>query len=395
MGILSRFSADPKTKFAKQVLAEVNRHGVEEAWIKEPDFAIGYRRASGDEPGWIYLNNVYLESQGLDRAGVRQKIEGLVRAVLDTSQLPKTWAEVRVCLRPVIRAETFGLAASEHPMLCRPLLPFLNEMVVVDTPVAMAYVQLRQLGEWGVSAEEVYAAAHQNLAAIATIESSPEQRQQPRLIRFADDGNGYFVSRLLVPGWLASFATPFGRPVAFMPSGNHLLISTGAEDSLPALLEMVEKDFNEEPRSISPQAYTIDITGQLIQYPLDSPHEKHIHRAATLLAAAEYGSQKRWLEQEHEKTGTDIFVASHTVMQRPDESLFSVAIWGAEVDSLLPRTDYVAMATDHDRFFVAWDTLTALVPMEPAEGYAPQRFRVTSWPERAIVEALKRVSVSP
>jgi hypothetical protein len=395
MSILSRFAGDPKARFAKQVLAEVNRCGVEEAWVDQAEFAIGYRRSSGDEPGWVFLSNVYAESQGLDRGAVRHNIERLVQTVLNAPELPQTWAAARVCLRPVIRGATFGLGAGEHTLLSRPLLPFLSEMVVIDTPVSMAYVLDRHLAEWAVTPEEVFAAARHNLAALT---GPPDQgaRDDPRLIRFVDDGDGYFVSRLLVPGWLASFATPFGgRPVAFMPANNHLLIATTGSEALPGLLELAEKEFNEEPRSISPKAYTVDVTGQLIEYPAELEHTKQLHRSATILAASEYGTQKHRLEQRFEKSGVDIFVASFAVMQRPDESLFSVATWGCGVDTLLPRADYVAFADDHDRFFAEWETVESMVELPVAEGFHPPRHRVTSWPEQSIVDALKRRAVTP
>jgi hypothetical protein len=249
-----------------------------------------------------------------------------------------------------------------------------------------------------VSAAQVFAAAHDNLHARASLGVQPDG-DGPRVLRFIDSGDAYFASMILLEGWLAGLAPRVGgRPIAFVPDNNTLIVTSDDPVSMPALLELVEREYNEAARSISPVAYTVDGSASVIPYPASASHpaRQQVKRSTIILAANEYGAQKHWTEKAHQRDGIDVYVAEYTVGQRPDDSLFSYTVWAAPVDTLLPQADYVAFAdTDREAFWVPWKTLTEFVGLIPVEDMNPTRFRVRQWPDPSIVDQLRARSETP
>ncbi|GIH01990.1 hypothetical protein Rhe02_00570 [Rhizocola hellebori] len=404
MGLFDRLKGDPRRRFAKQVLRFVLRAGVARAWIDEEKFAIGYERSLGDAPAWLFLNNSYQECQGESDAFIEHRISTLVDVVLNQPPLPETWDSVRDVLRPVLRGATFGMgapSADAKKLLARPALPYLREHVVIDTPTAMAYVMEDSVAKWRVTADQVFAAAHENLHARANLGMEPDgdDDEGRRVLRFIDSGDAYFASMILLEGWLAGLAPRVGgRPIAFVPDNNTLIVTCDDPAGMAALLELVEGEYNEAARSISPVAYTVDGSAAVIPYPASATHpaHHHVHRSTIILAANEYGAQKHWTEKAHQREGIDVYVAEFTVGQRPDESLFSYTVWAAPVDTLLPQADYVAFAdTDQEAFWVPWKVLTEFVGLIPVEDMNPTRFRVRQWPDPSIVEQLRARAETP
>src|SRR5690606_12900527 len=93
---------------------------------------------------------------------------------------------------------------------------------------------------WGVSADEVFEAARANLSAMAQL---PET-ETGSVLHFVDDGDGYFTSWLLVPGWLAAFRAGYGRrPVAFAPDVDTLIVAPDDPEMIGSLFEMMEEQY--------------------------------------------------------------------------------------------------------------------------------------------------------
>jgi hypothetical protein len=399
MSLLDRLRGDPRERFAKQVLAKVRDSGVSRAWYDPEQFAIGYECSPGDKPGWVFLNNCFAECEGADAEETRQRIDRLVDTVVNTPELPQTWDAARGTLRPVLRAATFGMGApaGAQPIVRRPALPYVDELIVIDTPRSMAYVTQESLAGWGVGADTAYAAAHANLAAMLSAEPKKVDADgTPRLLRFVDDGDAYFASRILLDGWLAGLAGEVGgRPVAFVPENNTLIVAPDRPEHMASLLELVESQFSEAPRAISPQPYTVDGNGVLIVYPVDDGHPAAaaVRRAAAMLESREYNGQKHWLD----KAGVSgAFVATHNLAQRPDGTVFSYAVWPAGEETLLPKADFIGFAEDASRtFFVPLADLRHNVRLDPADDLNPQRFRVNGWPDQSTMDILRTLAVTP
>ena len=406
MGILDRFVGSPQDRFAREVIAELRRVGVPEATYDPEEFSIRIRTApDDDETGEIYLHNVFQESAGSSKAERRERITRLVSALVRGPEPPQTWAEVRTRLRPVLRSAHYGLTGSyevdvAHAMVSRPALPYLYEYVVIDMATSMAYVTVEQVGGWEVPVDEVFAAARANLAEMS-VAPDEEPGDGPALLRFVDSGDGYFTSRLLLDGWLAGLSGRVGgQPVAFAPDRDTLIVAADDPVLLPKLFELVEQDFLESPRAISPQAYTSGADGVVLPYPAPDGHPLAgaVRRAEAHLARGEYAAQTEWLKRQYERDGTDVFVASHLVFGRPDGSLFSVTSWAEDVDTLLPEADYVVFSfrdDDREPFYVAWSSVVAEVDLEPVAGLRLPRYRVTGWPQASTMERLHARATSP
>ncbi|MFL6075529.1 MAG: hypothetical protein ACJ73S_19240 [Mycobacteriales bacterium] len=395
MGIFKRSGDLSRHDYANRVLAEVRRAGAAEAWYDSDAFAVRFRRVPADSVATINLSRLYQEATGMPAAERDQRIARFVADVVTPASLPETWEAVAPLLRPVLRAATFGQSTD---MLFRPALPYLREAVVIDQPSTMAYVKADKLAAWGVPAEQVFATARENLARIAAMPDEPPA-DGPALLRFVDDGDGYFVSRLLLDGWLAGLAGRVGgRPVAFAPDQNSLLVTGDQPDAMAQLYELVESEYRDAPRSVSPVGYTVDNSGRVVPYapPPGHPVEAVVHRAEVVLAATEYQAQGDYLNERHQAEGRDVFVASLMAAGRDDGSVFTVASWADGVEALLPAADFVALNADGvESFYVPWEVAARTAALEPADGLYPPRYHVQGWPPPPVLDQLKTQATRP
>jgi hypothetical protein len=400
MGLLRR--GTPQERFAKQVLDAVLASGrVAQAWYEAEAFAVRFQRDGETDTGWIYLHNTFHETADASRAERAERIRRLVAAVVETPRIDRGWDAVRPMLRPVLRGSAFGkgISADDIALLSRPALPFLVELVVVDEPTSMAYVMEHHAREWGVEPAEIFATARANLAPQAASVTAGERHEGPALIRFIDTGDGYFTSMLLLEGFLAGLTGRVGgRPVAFAPDKDSLMVVAGDnDDELARLYEMIEGDYRDAVRSLSPVGYTVDDGGRVVPYRATEPGTlaNRVHRAEVVLAANEYNAQKQVLDARHERDDIDIFVATVMAVERPDGSTFSVSVWTDDCDTLLPETDHVYLqSSDREPFAVPWPIAASETSLVPEPGYAPARYRVRTWPEEAVLRRLRAEAIN-
>jgi hypothetical protein len=113
-----------------------------------------------------------------------------------------------------------------------------------------------------------------------------------------------------------------------------------------------------------------------------------------VLAMTEYGAQERWLSQEYEKAGMDLYVAPLQAAARPGAAAFAFATWTDSVTSLLPRAHFVAFARpprdgdDGVARLVPWRAVAELVDLRPEPLLTPARYRVGDWPPPDVMAAL-------
>jgi hypothetical protein len=393
MGIFKRPGELSRHDYANRVLAEVRRAGAAEAWYDSDAFTVHFRREAGGSVATVNLGTLYQEAAGAAPAERDARIARLAADVVTPAELPETWEQVAPLLRPVLRPATFGQGTD---VLGWPALPYLRELVVIDQPTTMAYVKTDKLAAWGVPAAEVFATARANVARFAALADEPPAGG-PALLRFVDDGDGYFASRLLLDGWLAGLAGRVGgRPVAFVPDQNTLLVTGDQPDTLGSLFELVESEYREAARAVSPAAYTVDDAGRVVPYaaPAGHPVGAAIHRAEVVLAATEYGAQGEELNKRHQKEGADIFVANLLAAGRDDGSLFTVASWADGVETLLPEADFVAFPGE-DTFYAGWDEVARTAGLEPVDGLYPPRYHVRGWPPVAVMDQLRALATAP
>ncbi|GAA5199243.1 hypothetical protein GCM10023322_74460 [Rugosimonospora acidiphila] len=396
MGILDRFIGSPRDRFANDTLRIARRTpGVQDARYDREAFAITVRRPGGHEPIWIYLSNVYSECQGSGRAERKERIDRLIR-ILTEPQADEGWDSVRPKLRPVLRPATFGQAGVTGvvPPISRSALPHLRELVVIDHPESMAYVAPARLDAWGVSADEVFDAAHANLERIARASLRRDWPDDPNtLVRMVDTGDAYFTSLLLAPGWLAEVSERMGAPVvAFVPDTNTVLLRGVPETGLSSLYERAEREYGEAVRGLSPVGYVPGTGGRVVPYtpPADHPDHAAARRNQVLLAATEYGAQTKWLTQQYERAGLDVFVAQLLAVAWPDEAPFTVATWTDGITSLLPEAQFIVFVrNDVAGPRIPWQAVAELVDLRPEPLLVPARYRVGHWPPPEVMDDLR------
>jgi hypothetical protein len=372
--------------------------GGAEAQYDPQSFAVRVRRDS--QAGWsvLLLSNLFREVTGLSKYQRTEVVRQRVGTALYLPTLPQTWSQAQPLLRVVLRGTGYALDTDQdNPPLRRPsALPYLDEMAVVDLPDAIGYATTKLATTWGVTPEEVFATGMANVAASADVPPPPPGG--PVVLTFVDESNSYLASRLLVPHWLASLAEHVGgRPVAFAPSNGTVIVCADHPEHLPELHDMVRAQFRDDPRSLSPQAYTVDAVGGLTAYRATAPGRLAdvIHHAQTLLAVNSYDAQTAALQELFTREGLDLHVGSLLTAQRPDGSVFSAASWADTVPSLLPRADFIAFTGRDETFFVPWSTVAEQTELMPTPGHRPQRFLVEQWPADEVINNLRLQSTTP
>lgn len=385
-----------RQRFAAQALRIVRRMpGVRSATYHPDKFAIALYREDGGTAAWLYLSNIYQEAADVPAARRKERLEQLVR-IMTAPRSEDNWEAVRERLRPVLRGQTFGQAGPPgmQPPLSRPAFPFLHELVVVDHKEAMAYVTAARLPEWEVTADEVFAAARENLAGIAarSLDGPWENDGGSAMITMIDDGDAYFTSLLLAPGWLAGVSERLGAPVMAFAPDNHTLVLCSPPDDLGPLYELVEKHFTEATRSVSPVGYVAGPDGRTVPYspPPGHPHEIAVRRAQAILAASEYGAQTAWLTSQYREAGIDVHVGELLAVAPPDGPAETVATWVDGIATLLPAARSIVFARNGAvELQVPWPVVAEEVDLQPEPLLAPPRYRVEGWPSPDVMERLR------
>ena len=341
MGLLRRIA---RARLAGRVLRRLRRAGVSGARYHSRAFEIRFTVPGDTEPTIVPLTPL-----------IGQKDLGAV--VADLLQLPPAWAEAAPLLRPVLRG-----AAPGAP-LRRSAMPFLSEFVVVDQPDTMTYVTPAQSAAWKAHPDRIFAIARANLSG-AVLHGAAAG---PVTVRFVDDGNAYWTSHLLLPGWLARLTGQVGgAPVAFAPERGTLLVTADDSPHLVALFAEAEAVFATSPHPLSPMAYVSDPDGCTVPYAAPPGHPLHqtVRRAERLLAVHEYAVQPP--DGEHPSAPLDLVGSAA-------EGWRTRASWPENVPTLLPEADEVQCG---DRT-IPWSALLAHV--KPTD-HSPARWLATAWP---------------
>jgi hypothetical protein len=351
----------------------------------------------------IFLENTFHETREMSPEARAQRIRRVLSA-LGSDASEAGWAEVKSRIVPVLRASTLFLGAieaEEKMPLTRPFLPFVVETLAIDSPDSLQFVVPSSLEDWGVDAEALFAVARENAVGYFGRNDGVDiyDASAPYPLWHVSADDDYEPSRLLVPGWLASFRGKVsGRPVAILPERATLLIGgDGDERCLKRLIEMAERECAASRRSISPALYTVDDAGSVVPLVLAEGHPlaKDVALGHVKLAVGEYQTQKEILQA---RLGDDVFVASYTGVQAPDGSVFSYATWTEGVHTLLPETDEVALISgnmdDPTVRRVAWGRLVEIAGryLTRVPNLEPPRWRVTEWPDAATLERLAAVA---
>jgi hypothetical protein len=352
VGLLRRMA---RARLASQVIRRLRRAGAADARYHAATFSVRFTADGATVPTVLELDGLLADRSG-GRRERRARVDRFVSGFLRTPGLPRDWHEAMPLLRPVLRGRS---VAGVGAPLRRPALPHLAEFVVVDQPDTMTYVAADQLTDWGVTAEEVFAAARDNLSG-AVLQGVADE---PVVVQFVDDGDAYWTSHLLLDGWLGKLAEQVGGvPVAFAPERRTLLVTADGSRHLMELFGQAEKVYATSPRAITPMAYVSDEHGHTVPYaaPPGHPLSECVRRAEALLAVQEYGRQARLLA-----AAAELLLVDGTRTR---------AVWSRDEPALLPEADEVLIGPT----VVPWADL--LPHLTPAEGLDPARWHGRNWP---------------
>ncbi|WP_426755660.1 DUF1444 family protein [Myxococcus sp. Y35] len=379
---------------------------VEKVVRRTGDYGLDISRAGSNCT--LYLDNLFADTRELPPEQRVQLIQRYLRALWQEPPDSLPWEQARELLLPVLRASTFSMSLHPQPepdreLVGRRTLPFLRELLVMDLTESAMFVQRRHLEKWGVTEDEAFDAAHANLARLPDegVELYDEEHGPLWSVETRDT---YETSRLLRPGFLASFAGRVeGRPIAILPERSMLLIGGDARPEMVArLTESAEREYAAASRCLTPAMYTVDDAGRVVPYrhPGQDALANRVRLAHVRLALEEYSAQKESLDARHQAQDVDIFVASYSATARKrDELPISWCVWPPDTDALLPETDLVAVhpSKDSEEFFmVPWAEVQRIAGgcFTPVPELWPPRHRTTGQPSPEMLAQLRAAKVS-
>jgi hypothetical protein len=400
------FRPPSRDNFAKLVMAELRQKGKTQALKYDADKFMIER---ADE-GFVNLANLYHEYCQAPRAQRSKVLDRFIRGCLGTTgfELPEDFADINPDLLPVVRSRFYlesvmlqsrARGGESIAVPQQPIGDHLALSLVYDLPQAMRSIIQDDLDKWGVTFYEAAEAAKINLEQMGNVAFASLQGQASG-VYISATGDNYDASRLIMLDLVRKMPVR-GDYVAMVPNRDTLVI-TGSDD--PAGLEVmckVAEDSFQKPRPISTVA--LRLAGDEWESWLpdcDSRSFTRLHELRLRTVGMEYNDQKELLDQIHQQTGEDTFVASFSAVKQKDSGrITSYSVWSEGVNTLLPETDDVILLRP-DR---ASDNVAVVASgsfervrevagdlMQPIGSY-PERFRVSQFPsEQQLAEIGKR-----
>src|SRR5262245_28855423 len=258
--------------------------------------------------------------------------------------------------------------------------------LVYDLPQTMQSVSEEQLRDWGVSYYEALEIARENL------EQVPTSYAQIGDGCFAFmTGDSYDCCRLLLPS-LVDRLNVKGDLIAMAPNRDTLLV-TGSDDELGLriMADLAAKAL-EDARPMVPIPLRRD-GDDWVDWapPAGHPSEAQFRNLARRFYLDIYTEQKQQLDRIFEDDGVELFVASYTLVKKEDDRLYSYAVWGNGVKTLLPRAEWLMFIRGEDDLpaVARWEKAEQTVGhlMKPTDHYPP-RVEVLEFPTDAELAKL-------
>lgn len=379
----------PPDVFAQWVMSRARTKDVLEGATYEPEsFSIVYGGGSR-----MYLGNFHQEAEMTPIWSRRRVIDRLLSvAVAPIDERPKDFTIVRTMLLPVIRDPLMftapGIDPSQYTVPRRYLGDSYCVALVVDSPTSMSYVSEADLEDWDVPFSRAMDYAMDNLA---QLEVHLTEAAAGLWISRSEDA--YDCSRLLREDIFERLSLS-GRPVVGVPNPNCFIVTSDDNPAGLATLDRMIREHVEAPRAIGQVPLVRTDEGWAAYVP--SGHDDWATSLRALIRegyAGRYHRQKEFLDWFYEERGEDIFVANAMMIRTADDAeTFSLCSWGPDVNSLLPRTDRVAvdLPGDDSAWIFPWQVVVdcAGTLMKP-QGWSPERWKVCESPSPEQLENMK------
>lgn len=372
-----------RDEFATALLGEVNDAGTER-YAYEPD---GY--ALETDGGSVQLEQLYAEWQGVPEEDRPEYLRHVVRS-MHPPPLPETWAEARKAVALSVRA---ALDLPDSPALVsRQIAPGVVAALVFDHEDGMQFLHGTHLAGWGVSVDQAYAQGLRNLEAAS---GRRFEAPAPGVYRSPWRDN-YDASRLLLTATLQRLRLK-GKPVAFIPNRDTLIVTGSADDEGLAAAARLASEALDEPRPMTGRAWVLDGTWKPFLPPAASTAfagmSGLVKRAEVREAAAQQEALKAQLEEgEPDLTVASLLLGEETETGEP----MTYCVWIKGVEALLPRADYVVFVdpalADAEQLLAAatWEKAQQVLgrALVPEPRVSPARFRVKTFPSARALKAL-------
>lgn len=390
MGILDLILGSKDERIAKRFISESRSQGETRPMkFDTENLQVVTLGADGKQESVVFLSHLKGQLEGApanSHAAIYQRyVKGLRDSYLAP---PANYADARPNLRVALRDVAYGershllqiqTAEGVHakPILRRPFAGDLATFVVLDRELGMDYVTEGMVETWESTPDQVIddALANSRQMTFTTESAGP--------LLFVKGPDAYNISCLVCEDAIRKLPIK-GLPVA-APAARDSLSITGSEDlaGLELLAQIFEDELGGGTRHVSGRPLVLTATGWQVFSPPASLRERFLH-IARKYDALFWSDYKELLERHFASRDEDIFVASLGLFQTETDRLtFTVAIWSAGVDTILPSADRVGFfdeETDTTRFADWADVLRVMGPhMEELPG-PPQRFHVREFP---------------
>lgn len=384
-------------KFAAMMIDAMRQAGLEEpVEFDEDDFAL---TIPPDRK--IYLGNAYDEYQAAPKDVRHQVVEHYAFGVFVSPEelTPETFEEAAPNLRPVVRGRMYPeymrmqAEIDEDPYIdvpSRPVGGHFVEMLAYDMPNRILYLPTSQFEEWGVTVDEAFEAARENIRAIG---GAFEGAEGHIYVGAWDDS--YAASRVMVPEMILKLRVQ-GRPIVALPNREFLIVTGSSDHAAMQQMGKMIAEAENEPRFESGVVLSLEDDGWRPFLPPESSEAYdilHRHQVASLWR--DYDEQKRLLDDLHEKRGTDVHVATFAAHEdRVTHELSTVAVWSEGVEALLPRAEKIGFtAGDPEDPSVLgtapWKRVREVCgDLMELTNYWPDRWRVDQFPTQQQLDAI-------
>ncbi len=354
--------------------------------------------------GVVGLANLFTDYSRTEPHGRQAVLEAFAQGILPPD-IPSDFSAARPHLMPALRhipgldlaILAAGLDLDAHAKMQStgmPLTAAIGVHVVYDSEFGIQSIAQDQFDAWGVTHEQAYEMALDNLRA-----KSPPAFETliPGLYR-STYGDCYDAARVLLPEHIYQLGLA-GRPVVMIPNRSCLLVASERDErALVGMVKLAAHWLTNESRPLA---------AEMLRHedghwrPWSKPpgvaegmlRELHQHHTAL-----NYEEQKSALDEWTQQRELDVFVASHTLMQKDDGTAFSFRVLSKGVHTWLPKTDIVMLLDPTlggtPPRPIAWEVFEretgAMLKRLP---YQLDRFEVTTYPDEEAIQRMEQAHI--
>jgi hypothetical protein len=392
-----------RAEFAQKIIRAFREAGIEQVEQAEGDFSLKLGGGST-----VFLSNVYANYCRVKRSLRETVVSEFVAAAASIPSLPvipSDFAVVKPSLMPVIRdAASFSMVQLQNrkegwddsglEVVAREVAGGLVVGLAYDTERNITSINRDTFEKWGVSLEEAFKAAKENLW---------EKTDPARLagqgggVYCGQWGDSYDSSRILFTELIYRLSVD-GDPVAFVPNRDQFWV-TGTDNlaGLAAILKGGVQSHFKQGHPLSPDLYVLIDGNWSVYVPADRSLRDLWMTIKRQREAIDYAQQQKLLNEIHETEKIDIFVASYKIYEPKNGTPYSACVWTNGIDSSLPQTEKIAFLMDSesaDHFIVPWEEAAGVIGnlLEQEADLIPVRYRVRDFPSAEQIVRLRQLA---